>query len=179
MFSSLTPLPICLLQECQQDLASVLPALKKAIESLETLDKASISEIRVYTSPPYLVLTVLNAVCVLFQKKPDWPTAKQMLGDPNFLKKLLQFDKNSLPDKVRSGSRPGLMLLSYSIITFWGWGGEGKQMYNTCYKRLCLNEGTYVKHFLKISYEFILFGVKGQDIIQVIRINFLPKEVNS
>ena len=42
----------------------------------------------------------MNAVCVLFQKKPDWPTAKQMLGDPNFLKKLLQFDKNSLPDRV-------------------------------------------------------------------------------
>ena len=91
---------VLLFQECQRDLASVLPALKKAIESLETLDKASISEIRVYMNPPYLVLTVLNAVCVLFQKKADWPTAKMMLGDPNFLKKLLQFDKNSLPDKV-------------------------------------------------------------------------------
>ena len=44
--------------------------------------------------------TVMSAVCVLFQRKPDWPTAKQMLGDPNFLKKLLQFDKNSVPDKV-------------------------------------------------------------------------------
>ena len=42
----------------------------------------------------------MSAVCVLFQRKPDWPTAKQMLGDPNFLKKLLQFDKNSVPDKV-------------------------------------------------------------------------------
>lgn len=86
--------------ECQSDLASVIPALQIAVESLETLDKASVAEIRVYTNPPYLVLTVLNAVCVLFQKKPDWPTAKIMLGDPNFLKKLLQFDKNSLPDKV-------------------------------------------------------------------------------
>ena len=88
-------------QECEQDLKSVIPALQEAVEALETLDKASISEIRVYTSPPDLVLTVLNAVCVLFQKKPDWPTAKMMIGDPNFLKKLLQFDKNSLPDRVR------------------------------------------------------------------------------
>ncbi|XP_071080158.1 dynein axonemal heavy chain 6-like [Haliotis cracherodii] len=86
--------------ECQLDLASVLPALQAAINSLETLDKASVAEIRVYSSPPQLVETVMNAVCVLFQKKPDWSTAKQMLGDPNFLKKLLQFDKNSLPDKV-------------------------------------------------------------------------------
>jgi dynein heavy chain len=73
-----------------------------AVASLETLDKASISEIRVYINPPYLVSTVLHAVCLLFQKKPDWPTAKMMLGDPNFLRKLLQFDKNSLPDKVGS-----------------------------------------------------------------------------
>ena len=34
------------LQECQKDLASVLPALQQAIASLETLDKASISEIK-------------------------------------------------------------------------------------------------------------------------------------
>ena len=52
----------------------------------------------------------MSAVCVLFQRKPDWPTAKQMLGDPNFLKKLLQFDKNSVPDKV-SGS---------SAVLVWG-----------------------------------------------------------
>ena len=32
--------------ECTNDLASVLPALQQAIMSLETLDKASISEIR-------------------------------------------------------------------------------------------------------------------------------------
>ncbi|KAK7488391.1 hypothetical protein BaRGS_00020365, partial [Batillaria attramentaria] len=66
--------------ECQNDLASVLPALQQAIASLETLDKASVSEIRVYKTPPKLVETVMNAVLVLFQRKPGWPTAKQMLG---------------------------------------------------------------------------------------------------
>ncbi|KAL5008122.1 hypothetical protein ScPMuIL_013703 [Solemya velum] len=86
--------------ECERDLASVLPALEIAMASLETLDKASISEIRVYSKPPELVVTVMAAVCVLFQKKTDWSTAKQMLGDANFLQKLLNFDKNSLPDKV-------------------------------------------------------------------------------
>ncbi|XP_069117336.1 dynein axonemal heavy chain 6-like isoform X3 [Argopecten irradians] len=86
--------------ECQRDLASALPALQNAVEALETLDKADIAEIRVYTSPPTLVMTVISAVCVLFQKKTDWGTAKQLLGDPSFLKKLTQFDKSSVPEKT-------------------------------------------------------------------------------
>lgn len=61
---------------------------------------------RVYSKPPPLVETVMSAVCVLFQRKPDWPTAKLMLGDQGFLRRLLQFDKNAVPDKVsgRAGS---------------------------------------------------------------------------
>ena len=36
----------CVLQECQRDLASVLPVLQQAIESLDSLDKADIAELR-------------------------------------------------------------------------------------------------------------------------------------
>ncbi|XP_059157269.1 dynein axonemal heavy chain 6-like [Physella acuta] len=86
--------------ECESDLAAVLPVLKDAVDSLETLDKASISEIRVYTKPPQLVSTVIAAVCVLFQKKTDWATGKLFLGDPQFLKMLLSYDRNNQPEKV-------------------------------------------------------------------------------
>ena len=89
------------LQECQRDLSSVIPTLIMATEALDTLDKAAISEIRVYTKPPFLVMTVMAAVCILLQKKPEWTVAKTLLGDPNFLKRLKQIDKDSLPDKVR------------------------------------------------------------------------------
>ncbi|RUS88172.1 hypothetical protein EGW08_004069 [Elysia chlorotica] len=86
--------------ECESDLTSALPVLQEAISSLETLDKASISELRVYTNPPQLVFTVVAAVCVLFQKKTDWVTGKLFLGDPQFLKMLLNYDRNNQPDKV-------------------------------------------------------------------------------
>lgn len=86
--------------EAEKELNDVIPVLQAATESLETLKKSDISEIRVYTSPPFLVMTVMFAVCVILQKKPDWTTAKQLLADSGFINKLINFDKNSITDKV-------------------------------------------------------------------------------
>ena len=48
-----------------------------------------------------MVMMVMEAVCVLLREKPDWPTAKHLLAEPQFLKRLVNFDKNNLPEKVR------------------------------------------------------------------------------
>ena len=51
-----------------------------------------------FQKPPELVLTVMEAVCILFNIRPDWSNAKQLLGEPGFLKKLIDFDKVHVAD---------------------------------------------------------------------------------
>ncbi|XP_060619679.2 dynein axonemal heavy chain 6 isoform X2 [Anolis sagrei] len=86
--------------DAQRDLDEALPALEAANRALDSLDKADISEIRVFTKPPDLVMTVMEAICILLNAKPDWATAKQLLGDSTFLRRLLEYDKENINRQV-------------------------------------------------------------------------------
>jgi uncharacterized protein involved in tolerance to divalent cations len=87
-------------QEAEKDLADVIPILKAAKESLYNINKSDISEIKAYTNPPFLVMTVMSAVCVILGKKPDWNTAKQLLADSSFITKLINYDAEAVTDKM-------------------------------------------------------------------------------
>ncbi|KAM3182197.1 hypothetical protein ACTXT7_012865 [Hymenolepis weldensis] len=86
--------------DAQRDLDAALPALEAANKALDSLDKNDIAEVRVFTKPPQLVQTVMEAVCLMLGQKTDWATAKTVLGDSNFLKKLVEYPKDDISDSL-------------------------------------------------------------------------------
>lgn len=63
------------------------------LQALDALDKNDIAEIRVFSKPPELVATVMESICLLFNVRPDWASAKSLLGDPGLMKKMIEYDK--------------------------------------------------------------------------------------
>ncbi|KAL8578353.1 Dynein heavy chain 2, axonemal [Nucella lapillus] len=84
----------------QNDLNEALPALQEAMLALESLNKKDMTEIKSYGRPPALVEKVMEAVMILRGAEPTWPEAKKQLGDQNFLKQLINFDRDNISDRV-------------------------------------------------------------------------------
>jgi dynein heavy chain len=42
----------------------------------------------------------MEAVCILRGEKPDWDSAKRLLGDAGFMRSLEDFDKDAIPEAV-------------------------------------------------------------------------------
>ena len=87
-------------EDARKDLDKALPALNAAVNALSALNKNDITEIKSFAKPPSLVQMTMEAVCILNGQKPDWDSAKKMLGDSNFMKALVEFDKDNIPDSV-------------------------------------------------------------------------------
>eukprot|EP00698_Gefionella_okellyi_P019150 TRINITY_DN5834_c0_g2_i1.p1 TRINITY_DN5834_c0_g2~~TRINITY_DN5834_c0_g2_i1.p1 ORF type:complete len:4046 (-),score=1123.04 TRINITY_DN5834_c0_g2_i1:354-12491(-) len=101
--------------ECEAELAKSMPALKRATQALNELDKNDISEVKSMKKPPQGVKLVMEAVCVMTGVEPVkkseksatgltvkldyWEAAQKfLLNDPKFLQNLLTFDKDSITE---------------------------------------------------------------------------------
>jgi dynein heavy chain len=84
----------------QADLDEALPALQAATKALENINKKDLMEIKSYAKPPPLVEKVMEAVMILKKCEPNWDESKRQLGNPNFIKQLVGFDKDNISDKI-------------------------------------------------------------------------------
>ncbi|KAI8923518.1 dynein heavy chain and region D6 of dynein motor-domain-containing protein [Entophlyctis helioformis] len=87
-------------EAAQADLDLAMPALNSAVKALEAINKKDLNEIRSYGKPPPLVEKVMEAVMVLKKCEPTWDEAKRQLGNPYFIKQLVNFDKDNISDKI-------------------------------------------------------------------------------
>lgn len=69
-------------QDCEEDLVKAEPALVAAMEALNTLNKANLTELKSFGSPPEAVTNVTAAVMVLLStegkipKDRSWKSSK-------------------------------------------------------------------------------------------------------
>jgi len=88
-------------KEASDRLSEALPALEKAQKAVEVINKGDIAEIKKYTKPAEEVVMVARAVEVLLGHKDkdiSWDSSVRTMSDPNFVSKLLNYDKDNIPE---------------------------------------------------------------------------------
>ena len=101
--------------DCERDLKKAEPALQAAQEALNTLNKANLTELKSFGSPPPAVINVLAAVIVLMavngrvSKDRTWMKAKSMMAKVDaFLESLIHYDKENIHPNIISALEPYL-----------------------------------------------------------------------
>lgn len=97
--------------DCEADLAEAIPALEAAMEALDTLKPADITNVKALKNPPPAVRMVMEAICVMKSIKPVrikdpggsgkmiddyWAPSQKLLGDSHFLQSLKAYDKDNI-----------------------------------------------------------------------------------
>ena len=102
--------------DAQKDLDEALPALDAATQSLKSLNKGDIVEVKAMKNPPAGVKLTIECVCILQKVKPVrkddpnqlgkkindyWEPGSKLLNDPQaFLNSLFAFDKDAMEEAV-------------------------------------------------------------------------------
>lgn len=98
--------------DCFEDLSRAEPALKAAEEALNTLNKDNLTEMKSFSKPPAMVVSVMSAVLCLMAPKGkiprdrSWAAARGLMGKVEaFLESLIKYDKDNIHEnclKVRA-----------------------------------------------------------------------------
>lgn len=102
--------------DAQRDLDEALPALEGANQALSSLDKADISEIKVFTKPPDLVMTVMEAVCILLNCKSVYFPFSLLKNMTFLLQRLLKSLSNHT--KLSSSPRQSDIIFFQTLETY-------------------------------------------------------------
>ncbi|XP_061390860.1 dynein beta chain, ciliary isoform X1 [Musca vetustissima] len=102
-------------KDCEEDLLKAEPALVAAQEALNTLNKANLTELKSFGSPPGAVTNVTAAVMVLLApggklpKDRSWKAAKiAMAKVDSFLDSLITYDKENIHPEIIKAIQPYL-----------------------------------------------------------------------
>lgn len=102
-------------KDCEEDLVKAEPALLAAQEALNTLNKANLTELKSFGSPPGAVTNVTAAVMVLLapngkvQKDRSWKAAKITMAKVDaFLDQLINYDKENIHPEIMKSIQPYL-----------------------------------------------------------------------
>ncbi|XP_076023406.1 dynein heavy chain domain-containing protein 1, partial [Genypterus blacodes] len=75
------------------------PLFLSGLNILQYLNPSDLEEVRHYRNPPEGVVRIMDALCLLFSRRPGWESAKLLLGQANFFQELEFFDRNKLRDE--------------------------------------------------------------------------------
>ena len=116
--------------DAQKDLDAAIPALESAFKALDALEKKDIAELKVFTKPPDAVLMVMEAICILFKSKPDWDNSKKILADPQLMKKMQDYDKDTIPEMITKKLR--------KYVEMPGFNPEAVERVSKACKSMCM-----------------------------------------
>ena len=103
-------------EDCERDLLKAEPALVAAQEALNTLNKANLTELKSFGSPPPAVLMVTEAVMILVMGKKgripkdrSWNKVKAMMNKVDqFLDGLVNYEKDNIHNNILLAIEPFL-----------------------------------------------------------------------
>ncbi|XP_029955923.1 dynein heavy chain 5, axonemal [Salarias fasciatus] len=113
----------------ESKLEAAKPALEAAEAALQTIKPADIATVRKLQKPPHLIMRIMDAVLLLFQRKvdpmtadperpcprPSWGEAMKLMQNSSFLNMLLNFSKDSITGEVVELLAPYLDMDDYNM----------------------------------------------------------------